>query len=1236
MLVLCLSVLLMTVLEYTSGSGYFEIQITAIQNPRGEVLNGTCCDGLRNLNGSCSDECDTFFRVCLKEYQNRVTFGGSCTFGNKTSPILGGNTFTYPPDYNRTRLKLPFDFAWTRSYTLILEAWDQDTMDYGGQLIERAAHSGIILPGQDWHTITHNGPTASLIYRIRVVCDDHYYNTTCTKFCRPRNDHFGHYTCDRNGDKVCMQGWMGNNCEKAICKTGCSHGSCDSPGECRCSYGWQGALCDQCIPYPGCKHGSCNGSPWSCDCDMNWGGILCDKDLNYCGRHHPCLNGGICKNTAPDSYECTCYEGFSGVNCEIAEHACSTKPCKNGASCIDMMGGFICTCAPGWTGAFCEGYVNECASDPCLHGGTCVDGINSYRCLCPPGWGGAHCQLDSDECSGSPCVNAHSCQDLQGGYKCHCQTGWTGKNCDININDCHHQCQNGGHCVDLVNSYHCACMPGYTGRHCETEICECCSSPCQNGATCHEQVAGYTCECQVGYTGFNCQVDVDPCHPNPCLNGASCFNVQGDYYCHCSDHWEGRHCENTKSTCMSGSCQVIDSCTIALQSNHTETGGVQLISSNVCGKHGMCISKPDGGFTCACDLGFTGAYCQENVNDCKENPCLNGGTCIDGINNYQCICKEGWEGVHCNINRNECSPNPCRNGGFCIDLVADFVCECVNHWKGKTCTLRDSQCDRDTCKNGGTCSDLGDTFTCNCPKKFEGSTCQLSSVKACDSSPCHNGGTCVNSGDSFTCICKDGYEGPLCEADINNCNPFPCYNGGRCIDGINWYRCECAKGFAGPDCRVNINECASSPCTFGSTCIDGIGEYKCICPPGRTGRKCEEVVGQIPSPLSCEFNRRIYSDQTTWEHECNSCTCTNGAIKCSKIWCGPKNCISHQNITESLEVCSPEQSCVVETEHNCFVPPCLPWGQCKDIDKVNDPLPHSINTNCVPNAAELGNNCAKITLIFELKKMPVGITVEFICDTLRQFPVLQDLSHDQDIYILCGIQSGHPDTIEVLISSESTSVKSDELDPELKSAVHKLTSIISHKKSNSSALSAVIEVTVETIVTNSAQKSEAGLLIPVICSVIGVVGLLVIIVLFVCHFRRKKEIARRRAEAQYVEQKTNNENEENLRRYKNPLYAGTDKGGGTRKVSASEFHEVDLDKFENLEKSPTRLLSGRSDSPNDSNDWNNSSPPTKTVKKDINIEISRSRARVRAAERELIEISRTIAADLRSENEVMV
>ena len=59
----------------------------------------------------------------------------------------------------------------------------------------------------------------------------------------------------------------------------------------------------------------------------------------------------------------------------------------------------------------------------------------------------------------------------------------------------------------------------------------------------------------------------------------------------------------------------------------------------------------------------------------------------------------------------------------------------------------------------------------------------------------------------------------------------------------------------------------------------------------------------------------------------------------------------------------------------------------------------------------------------------------------------------------------------ILQSSEQQSGTSDKLDSELKSVVHQMTSIISHKRSNSSALSAVIEVTVETIVVNSAEKS---------------------------------------------------------------------------------------------------------------------------------------------------------------------
>lgn len=80
-------------------------------------------------------------------------------------------------------------------------------------VIEEATFSGILLPSADWHTLNHHGKTARITYRVRVQCDLHYYNATCTKFCRPRDDKFGHYRCDGNGDKVCIPGWKGTNCE---------------------------------------------------------------------------------------------------------------------------------------------------------------------------------------------------------------------------------------------------------------------------------------------------------------------------------------------------------------------------------------------------------------------------------------------------------------------------------------------------------------------------------------------------------------------------------------------------------------------------------------------------------------------------------------------------------------------------------------------------------------------------------------------------------------------------------------------------------------------------------------------------------------------------------------------------------------------------------------------------------------------------------------------------------------
>ncbi|KAK6638758.1 hypothetical protein RUM43_007026 [Polyplax serrata] len=107
------------------------------------------------------------------------------------------------------------EFKFPRSFTLILQAVDFNnyTVPATHEIIEETNFSGIIDPSVEWHLLNHPGQTAQLTYRIRVQCDVYHFNQTCTKFCKPRDDNFGHYICDRNGDKKCIEGWKGPNCD---------------------------------------------------------------------------------------------------------------------------------------------------------------------------------------------------------------------------------------------------------------------------------------------------------------------------------------------------------------------------------------------------------------------------------------------------------------------------------------------------------------------------------------------------------------------------------------------------------------------------------------------------------------------------------------------------------------------------------------------------------------------------------------------------------------------------------------------------------------------------------------------------------------------------------------------------------------------------------------------------------------------------------------------------------------
>ena len=36
-----------------------------------------------------------------------------------------------------------------------------------------------------------------------------------------------------------------------------------------------------------------------------------------------------------------------------------------------------------------------------------------------------------------------------------------------------------------------------------------------------------------------------------------------------------------------------------------------------------------------------------DINDCVNHTCQNGGSCVDGINNFTCNCLKGYTGSHC-------------------------------------------------------------------------------------------------------------------------------------------------------------------------------------------------------------------------------------------------------------------------------------------------------------------------------------------------------------------------------------------------------------------------------------------------------------------------------------------------------------------------------------------------------------------------------------------------------------
>lgn len=66
----------------------------------------------------------------------------------------------------------------------------------------------------------------------------------------------------------------------------------------------------------------------------------------------------------------------------------------------------------------------------------------------------------------------------------------------------------------------------------------------------------------------------------------------------------------------------------------------------------------------------------------------------------------------------------------------------------------------------------------------------------------------------------------------------------------------------------------------------------------------------------CLWKGQYFASNATWQHECNTCTCVASAVRCTQVWCGLGNCLSHPNLTLGTAVCQSNQVCARAVE--CF------------------------------------------------------------------------------------------------------------------------------------------------------------------------------------------------------------------------------------------------------------------------------------------------------------------------------
>ncbi|CAF4272198.1 unnamed protein product [Rotaria socialis] len=576
-----------------------------------------------------------------------------------------------------------------------------------------------------------------------------------------------------------------------------------------------------CTPDVCNKHGTCMPNAinsFACQCDPGFVGPTCNQEVDEC-ESQPCANNGTCTDLE-NGFLCHCLPEWNGTLCTEAKNPCQSSPCGPTGKCIATNHAqipYYCQCSDGQNTMFKCADPNPCLPNPCGPGECEITAnlLNGYICRCFDGTiQMTNCSAPKNPCASMPCGSQGRCLVLNAapkGYMCMCQVDsvsyTTIDTCPVTSSFCTHMtCKNGGKCVpfsvdepscsvDQIGSTCCQCPPNFAGLRCEQEVDLCSSNPCKANGRCQSDKSGYRCQCFEGYTGEDCDVRImnSGCASNPCTVGI-CYQLNqsgASYVCICPDGTLNLSCNSQNSTRSPYKLPAFSTTTMTtslfggnvkfrdgsnLNSAPAAISTCNPTSRDVC-NGGQCILSTTGAYACRCREGYTGAYCENNINECASNPCLGGGTCYDLVNAYACFCPDRIFRPQCNTT-STVKYTPTTSMGNPNDKILT----------GKEEKPLPREC---LCRNGGRCyTTPGSGKLCQCPSAFTGPFCETSinvatrnnagAFSSCSQVSCENGATCQEQGSNSACMCKPGFTGQRCELEY-----FRCQNNGRFADVSN-------------------------------------------------------------------------------------------------------------------------------------------------------------------------------------------------------------------------------------------------------------------------------------------------------------------------------------------------------------------------------------------------------------------------------------------------------------------